>query len=237
MFRVFVLAFVSSGLASPVSGGVLPVGSPGGFPTIQSAVDAASDGDIVLIASGSYDGFVVDGVGITVVADVGALVEIDDPVRVRNLSAGQQAALRGLTIGGFSFAEPETVALRVSNCLGSVRVIDCDVDGKNGLPLVGCSAPPEPDAWPAVRVKGCVDVAFVRVSLVGGGGADLFDFENCDGKPYVAGDAGDGIEVIDARVAIHDSTVRGGRGGHAWGVGGTGGDALSVVRRVRKTTT
>ena len=39
-----------AGLAGAARGNVLVVG-PGGFPTIQSAVDAAIDGDVILLPS------------------------------------------------------------------------------------------------------------------------------------------------------------------------------------------
>jgi len=60
---------------------VLVVG-PGGYATIQDAVDAASNGDIVRIAPGTYGVFQLSGKGLTLIADQ------PGTVRIRNLSTG-----------------------------------------------------------------------------------------------------------------------------------------------------
>ena len=48
---------------------VAPVAGPGVFSTdIQPAVDAAANGDLVLVRAGTYFGFTIDGKGVSVVA-------------------------------------------------------------------------------------------------------------------------------------------------------------------------
>src|SRR5262245_40132899 len=52
---------------------VAPSPGPGVFSTrIQDAVNAAADGDVVLVKSGSYPGFLAFGKSLTVVAEDGA---------------------------------------------------------------------------------------------------------------------------------------------------------------------
>lgn len=71
------------------------------FPTIQQGVDAASDGDIVVVLAGVYDAFDVVGKGVTVRSRFGAeatVVEIGgagDEIRFDGTPTG--AALLGLT--------------------------------------------------------------------------------------------------------------------------------------------
>lgn len=67
------LALVSSllvlSLVSPAAAGVLTVGPSGQmFTSPQAAVDAAVDGDVVLVHPGSYFAFTVDGKALAVVA-------------------------------------------------------------------------------------------------------------------------------------------------------------------------
>ncbi|MFT5285970.1 MAG: hypothetical protein ACI8TQ_002138 [Planctomycetota bacterium] len=75
----------------------------GDFTDIQSAVDAASTGDTILIRTGAYDGFEIDGKGLNLIADEGASVSVMLPangalIRVANLSPGTSVTMRGLNI-------------------------------------------------------------------------------------------------------------------------------------------
>jgi Ca2+-binding RTX toxin-like protein len=93
------------------SGNILLVGS-GGFATIQAAVDAAHDGDTILVAAGTYvEQVVVNGIDdLTIIAATGATVTIQAPADVvqtatRGSGQGVEAVLTGinslnLTISG-----------------------------------------------------------------------------------------------------------------------------------------
>jgi len=61
---------------------------------LQPAVDAADDGDTLLVKSGTYAWFAVSNKAIAIVGDAGALVHINGAVRVRNLAAGRPSCSR-----------------------------------------------------------------------------------------------------------------------------------------------
>jgi hypothetical protein len=70
--------------------------------SVQAAVDAASDGDIVLVRPGTYSGgLVVDGKGVSVFGDpqgVANSVKLTGALSIRNLNADQSVALRDLKL-------------------------------------------------------------------------------------------------------------------------------------------
>ena len=114
----------------------LPVGAadlnvPGEYATIQEAIDAASDGDVVLIAPGTYDGALntLDK-AITVRGTGGAAVTRlttssgSDPVMTVGVASGP------VTLDRLTFFQPTTEALAVAT--GSEVVV-------NGCVFFGCS--------------------------------------------------------------------------------------------------
>lgn len=68
---------------------------PSDFHTIQEAVDAASDGDLILVRPGDYGVVDVDARKLVVQADDGGAARVSG-VRVSNLTAEQFVAVRGL---------------------------------------------------------------------------------------------------------------------------------------------
>src|SRR4029079_10896693 len=77
-------------------GHVLVVGSGGTFADIQPAVDAARDGDAVLVRTGSYSGFTIPDKSLVVAADAGATVDVQGSVRVDGLAAGRSVLVAGI---------------------------------------------------------------------------------------------------------------------------------------------
>ncbi len=116
--RSFAGALGLAVLAPVVSaqGKVIVVDAAGGgaFTDLRAAVDAAADGDLVLVKDGVYDTFTVQGKSITVTADLGADVEVLNwlPVHVTATAPGDRVVVRGIrstgitgtlgTFGGFS---------------------------------------------------------------------------------------------------------------------------------------
>jgi hypothetical protein len=191
---------VSAALLIPrsVSADVLVVAHAGApYTTVQSAIDAAHDGDTVLVRIGSYsESPVIDGKSISLCGDPEANVLINNtnPIQVTNLAAGQCVLL-----SGFYFAQVYDGGVRASNNAGSLRLV--------GLRTVTNTAP-----WnDAVHVSNCQDVDIARCTLIG-----------ADSVMMGAAHPGIGLDIDASRVAVHDSTIRGGRGANAFpqGMGG-----------------
>jgi hypothetical protein len=180
-------AAVFAVIAAPaLAGNVLVVDSSGGgaFTTIQSAVDAAADGDTILVKSGFYQGFTVNDRAVAVVADTNALVQVGTLVRVDNLASSRDALLVGLRI----FVDvPGNYGVQLRHNMGSVRVEDCRLEN---LGYVGEAA------W----VVNSQDVAYARCTIVTSEPRFPGDALHVDGNPG------------SSNVAVYDSELRGGDG-------------------------
>lgn len=222
------------GLALPAAGAgdVLVVDAAGGSPyaTIQAAVDAAVDGDTVLVKPGSYAAFTVTQKDLSLVGDGSPLPIVTGESRVLNLFTNQAVLLAGLDLRGVKLNGAPFPALTIADTLGAVRIEDCLVQGANGLWCpgsgLGCPSP-----WPAGGVAAVVsraaDVTFARCVIQGGRGLDDHIGQNNPG--------GDGLVIEGARVSLYASDVRGGRGGGHSGSpgfladGGNGGRGVFAI--------
>ena len=109
------------------------------FADIQAAVSAASDGDMILVAEGTYRSFSIDGKSLVVTADQGADVLVQEPnifgipdstqIIIQNLGAGQSVVIRGLTITPDPSTGTFDGTLFISNNTGDVLIEDCTSTG------------------------------------------------------------------------------------------------------------
>jgi hypothetical protein len=210
--------------AAPARADVLVVdasagGTGGTYRTLQAAVDAATDGDVVLVHEGFYDETVVlpdRALVITSAADEEALLR---QLVLDGLSSSRTVVLRGLTVSPGVVGPVQ--ALLLHNAAGAVRVDSCSFDGGAGLP----DDPSARDGGAAARVEACASVALTRCVLRGGRGADLT--AGADGAP---GTGGPGLVTSDARVAVTDAIVFGGNAGEVLAQtdtdGARGGDGI-----------
>ena len=150
--RLSFAAFViSAGSALPLDaqsgpsiGNVWTVDDSGGadFSDLQPAVDAASSGDVLLVAAGVYGNVAVLGKGLTILGD-GAVPSVRQLV-ARDLPAGEELVLRSLAFVGLSFTP-----LTLEENEGTVWVEDCTFQ-RNLVSNGG------------IRVKDCSSVVLVR---------------------------------------------------------------------------
>ncbi len=213
---------------------VVDPGQPGAFATPQAAISAAVDGDTVLVKSGSYAGFTIDGKALGVVVDDGHVATVSGTVVVRNLVPGQEVRIAGFQVMGdssgivsgncFGSQELPGPGLLVENALAAVRFQDCSFQGAIGSSDCGGGLFTElDDSYDGARVLDSDNVAFVRCTLKGGEGRTM----SPTAALFVAGSGGRGVFAQDSLIAFHDCTLLGGHGGDATH-GGAGGTAYLV---------
>jgi hypothetical protein len=193
-----VLSF--SALATWVNANVLVVDASGSgnFIDIQPAVNAATDGDTILIKTGAYSTFDVIDKALTIVGDSGAVVQIQGGIQANSLAPGKTLVLENMNATGHSSIDPNTrYGLYLSDNHGHVRVESCSVVGAAIAPL----------GYDAIRIQSCTDVAVTRTLGTGGNGSVLPEPQNAW--------SGAGIVVSQSTVAIYDCTFHGGVGDSA----------------------
>lgn len=191
---------------------VLVVGT-GGYATPQAAVDAAQEGDVVLVRGGTGGALTISGKSVSVIADAGGPYVGVGRVVVQSLAAGQTVVLRGLQ--GTAYNQE---ALHVAGNTGSVRVI-----GSRFL----CQGTLAGSGGPGARVQSSADVAFVGCEVRGGTGTPGFNQGPYPGRT--------GFVATGSRIALHDTRVYGSSGGGAtqvtgnWTSGAPGGAGLEAT--------
>jgi hypothetical protein len=184
---------------------------------IQPAVDAAVDGDTILVKAGSYLGFTVAAKGLSITADAGQTVVVTNPVSVVNLAAQSTVLIADLEIQSDNSAAP---ALDVQGNSGSVRIQSCTMQGFTA----SCCA----DGSPAVNIVNDLDVALNRCTLQGGAGACS------DSHCFSITAAGSALVTQSSQVALYDCILLGGTGGDSLqptcdSTAGTGGTACVLA--------
>jgi hypothetical protein len=213
---------------------VAPQGGPGiDFNTIQAAIDAAADGDTLLVKSGNYAGFGVIGKGLAIVAEDGAIVSLGSGSTIRALSASQVVVLRGLhDMNGHDASvflqSPSTEALLVKNCAGSVWIEDCVLNGGNGTNSTFAN-PTLSSANIALRADNVGALLLERCTLRGGHGGDLEE-ETITPSP---GPGAGALDASNSAIVLHGCTLQGGYGGSDFDTtsdpGGSGGHGLRLI--------
>jgi len=223
--------------ATAARAGVLTVNANGGgdFTEIQPAVNAAQNGDTILVAGSSgYWPFVIDGKGLQIVVDLGGHADVEfeagPGITIRNLPPGAPVLLRGLRSApaAFPLGDPRGEGLLVADCAAEVRVEDGAFDGADGF----SGFQPHKAGWAGARVTGCASVAFTRCALEGGAGFSPFAFFSV---PESAGAGAPGLDAASSKTWLHDDTLLGGDGGTVGGIigstfpGGSAGDGATLA--------
>ena len=176
---------------------VVTVDDSGGadFADIQPAIDAVTDGGIVLVRDGVYGALAIAAKSVAVVADTGAAVEVLPGV-VRDLTAGQVVLLRGLRFTRESASLITLPLLALENNQGTVWIEDGLHDGTLADPVLVTAA---------LRVENCAAVVAARTI-----------FRGSDGTPFFVGpgpfDVNHGIVARDSNLALHGCELAGGLG-------------------------
>lgn len=222
--RVAPLALALAGLASAARASVLVVG-PGAYTDLQSAIDAAVDGDLILVRYGSATSLAsatIDGKSLVLVADTGKQPKIAGTLRVRNLLPEQDVVVAGISVTGF-----QSVALELRDNQGSLRFLGGIFAGAYGFNVYGQPGY-HPDGYSAAYITRCDDVAFTQSAFLGGAGASVDDWW----VEYPTGDGAASVFVRDSHVAFYRCDIEAGAGGSCTDVhdydGGDGGAAVET---------
>lgn len=232
--RIAALALLCGALAAPARAGVIVVDATGGGDqlTIEHGVQAAADGDVLLVRAGVYPPFLVDGKSVAIVADAGAVVTVAGTIHVRDVPAGKTVLLDRLNATGATTLVPDFgYGLIARNCAGRLRIQNCTLTGAKGFGLTyggsACAPGGQSEGWSGARAENCADVAIALSQLLGGDGGNLFNLP-CDGVPTTGTPGGDGLLAWNSAVSIYDTTAMGGKGSDAWFTGGQGGHGLEL---------
>ncbi|MEW6742879.1 MAG: hypothetical protein AB1486_08975 [Planctomycetota bacterium] len=216
-------------------------GSNPDFDEIRPAIDAAQDGDVILVRPGVYAEFSL-AKGVMIRASAGTFsVGSDFPtVQIDSIAASSRGGISGMSIDTpYAF---DCALLDVSNCSGEVvlegitlntseawyhllRITDCDNVSVTGL---HCSC----SSWTGLYPCGAVQIerSLVRISdafVRGGQGGYDWCGNGMEGQH--------GLNVVDAHLVLSGADVTGGKGGdgqlvwHWLGDGGKGGDAVHAA--------
>lgn len=201
------------------AGGVVIVGRTpiASFSDLQSAVDAAVEGDVLMVGTGHYPGCAIVNKSVSIFAAPGADVLVDGTLAVSSLAASRTVLLVGLRVTAPPTGPVSTAAsaLLLSGNLGQVRAQSCRLTG-----AVGSFCGQSLNGGHAVAAVGCRRVAFVACEILGGAGGA------CPLAP--GGHGGDALHAATSVVAAYDCEFRGGEGALG-GTGGTGGDGCELL--------
>ena len=198
------------------------------FQTIQSAVDAALDGDTVLVKAPKDEAFrygpiVIDDKGL-VIRGEGRPYLLTGAVTVQNLDADDTVVLHGLhmnrstvpfkgtVIGGTWWGpppvDPSGPGLHVAFSAGAVRVQECSMEGSVGARV-----------WAGLQLTYSLDVSLVDCEVRG-------IFSEVWGEP-----GGVGVQTVASRLAAFGTRFEGGRGFEYAEHGSDGGSGLAMFQR------
>ena len=207
---------------------LLVVGPPnvgGAYATIQQAVNAAQDGDVILVHAATSPAFTIDGKSLSVAAWPGRKVDVQGTITVRNVPAGGVTVLEGLSALGTLLYPKSNPGLLLQSNQGLVRVQNCFLKGGNGNGQTGCSNAggggngATIETTPKVLLEGCT---------IEGGYGYGDPVATCKGGP-----GGHGVQSSGSALAIYDCKVTGGEGGTAdvftGATGGNGGDGIRTT--------
>ena len=205
--------------AAPAHADVLRVDpfDPTAYRMVQPAVNAASDGDVILVADGlALAAFTIDAKALTVVVD-GALNDFGaGQITVRNLAVNQPVTLRGLKGGG----------LRLENNAGEVWLDTVRFSGGAGFPF-GPSFPLDVENCASVVIVNSLffppNFSTVYASLQATNSAiTAFDsnFLGSPGDNWGGADGADGVVLLSSQFHAEGCQIRGseGNGGYWCGL-------------------
>lgn len=221
--RTTTVSFLVLVLTAPLSARadvwVVDASGAGDFSELQPAIDAASDGDVLRVRTGSYGPALIEAKGLVVGAEPGDVVEVVGGIRVRETAPDQPVTLLGLRARGTNDGAPAIrEALSLDDTAGPVRAFDCSWSGADGI-YYGL---PDNGARAAFLFL-ANDAVFADCAFVGGDGASSTN-------AFGTNRGGEGLFALLSNVALYDCGAAGGPGGEGdfegCDLGGRGGHGI-----------
>jgi hypothetical protein len=184
--------------------------APAHFASIQDAVNAALDGDAILVEPGSYSGFTIQDKDLRVIGRGPAPVLVQGGVVVQSLAASRAVVLANLDIQPPSIANGQLSAGYVLSCSGAVRIQDCVLHGANGAHQANLPAlAPEP----GLVIEGSPNVVVSESNVVGGDGVGGAVLLSPSGYYGWSQRGENGITATGSSVALYFCEARAGQSG------------------------
>ncbi|HTE06837.1 MAG TPA: hypothetical protein VK824_11610 [Planctomycetota bacterium] len=189
--------------ASRCTAGVLIVDANGfgDHVTIQAAIDAATDGDILVVKPVAFccASAEIHAKSLTLIADVAPGQDTANlTLGIHDVPAGGRVVVRGFHSGSQSVNDGQ---LTVTDCAGSVWIEDCRFARIPELLAIG------PDA--AAEIQGSPVVTFVRCTFTGADGSN----GSVTFPPFPPSPGSAGVLLVHSVAAFHDCTATAGGGG------------------------
>ncbi|MBX3461999.1 MAG: hypothetical protein KF830_02425 [Planctomycetes bacterium] len=216
--RAHLLAASLAIASGTIAQSTLHVG-PGGYAQITDALAAAADGDVILVAAGSYASFITNK-AVTIRALVPGTVTSSGPFGnvLLNLPAGQAIHLVGLTLDSLAVFNARasldlcTVPFGLSAIDADLHLQDCSISRQQhstipflpGTALTATNSVVTAVGTTVRATPGDLGIA-TGMKLVGsrfhGSGVVLEGSDNAAGGPAVAADAASTLWLVDAMVS------------------------------------
>jgi hypothetical protein len=226
MVEIVKAVLFTSLLATPSQTWIVDASGNGDFTDIQSAIDASSDGDLILVRTGTYAGFVLDR-KVTIKAALERFTVVM-PALIHAIQPGPG----GATVSGMKptwLEDASPFLLEVSDCAGDVVLEDIEFEeyayihleivisdcASVSLDDFETSGVPFPwlDDWPATPVLTILrsNVRASGLRVIGTFGVDYSDPPQ-DGQTAVV--------ISDSSVVIASPEIEGGKGSSDYWCGG-----------------
>jgi len=189
---------------------VVDAGGGGQFTQIQPAIDAATDGDTILVETGIYKRFSVNNKSLSILGDVGATVHIDGMIDIGNLDVDKVFHLQNLSsMVAQPFVPTIQFGINLHGNLGRVRLQNCQFTGYSAA---NCTLA-DNNGFDGCRSRVNADLALIGCTARGGRGST-------DGNGNF-GSGGIGLSASHSYLTLYETNCLGGNGGQcidgAWG--------------------
>ncbi|MCB9882787.1 MAG: hypothetical protein H6834_13435 [Planctomycetes bacterium] len=212
--RVLITALALASAAFAQKTIIVDATGAGDHKTIQAAVDAARDGDRIIVRAGTYDLFKIVDKSVTLLGERLSNVYnffAQGASSIENLSIGKR-----VTIDGLTFSTTMQPALRVDNCNGRVTLRDVRIYGFPSIYNTGRESSLYVSASKSVLVQdsSLIPALYAADSTIAVVKCDIAGFDSLVGHYLVPTTAG--LIANNSSIDIAASNVRGGIGNSSY---------------------